>query len=160
MSLVVSDTSPIRALHHAGLVDVLRRLYGTVLVPPAVATELATPPPPFPGIDVRAFSFVVIRAPADARRVQQLLSVLDIGEAEAIALAIEVQTATLLIDEFAGRSVAAAAGVPHIGVLASWRAKTEGLIGAIRPLLDRLRIQLKFRVSNRLYEQYLQSVSE
>jgi predicted nucleic acid-binding protein len=157
MSLVVSDTSPLRALHHVGLVEVLRRLYGTVLVPPAVAAELVKPPAPFPGIDVRTFPFVVIRAPADAGRVQQLLSVLDAGEAEAI----EVRPATLLIDEFAGRSVAAAAGVPLIGVLGILaRAKTEGLIGAIRPLLDRLRSELKFRVSNQLYDQYLRSVSE
>jgi predicted nucleic acid-binding protein len=86
---------------------------------------------------------------------------LDIGEAEAIALAIELTPAILLIDEFAGRAVAAASGVPHIGVLGILaRAKNEGLIHAIRPLLDRLRAELRFRVSDQLYTQYLRSVAE
>jgi predicted nucleic acid-binding protein len=54
---------------------------------------------------------------------------LDIGEAEAIVLAIELGT-MLLIDEIDGRTAAAAAGVPFVGVLGVLaRAKRDGLIG-------------------------------
>ena len=44
MAVVVSDTSPIRALSHLGRVDLLRELFGTVLVPPAVDEELRNGP--------------------------------------------------------------------------------------------------------------------
>lgn len=43
MAVVVSDTSPIRALGHLGLIDLLRELYGEVLLPPAVDAELRNP---------------------------------------------------------------------------------------------------------------------
>ena len=33
MAIVVSDTSPIRALNHLGLVAILKQIYGRVLVP-------------------------------------------------------------------------------------------------------------------------------
>jgi predicted nucleic acid-binding protein len=86
---------------------------------------------------------------------------LDEGEAEAIALAIELRPTILLIDEYTGRTLAAAAGIPHIGVLGILaQAKTNGQISAVRPLLDRLRSELRFRVSNQLYQQYLRSVGE
>jgi predicted nucleic acid-binding protein len=41
--IVVSDTSPIRALAHLDLMDLLPALYSEVLIPPAVARELENP---------------------------------------------------------------------------------------------------------------------
>ena len=43
MSVVVSDTSPIRALKHLKLTSLLTQLFGEVLVPPGVADELRNP---------------------------------------------------------------------------------------------------------------------
>jgi predicted nucleic acid-binding protein len=56
MTLVVSDTSPIRALHFLAQITLLEQLFGTVIVPPAVAEELARPRAPFSAIDLSAFS--------------------------------------------------------------------------------------------------------
>ena len=39
MLVVVSDTSPIRALAHLGHLDILPRLFDTVVLPPAVAAR-------------------------------------------------------------------------------------------------------------------------
>lgn len=75
-------------------------------------------------------------------------------------LAVELG-ATLLIDEIEGRAAAAAAGVPFIGVLGVLsRAKREGLVDEVRPLLDRLRSELRFRIAQKLYEQFLQAIGE
>ena len=41
--IVVSDTSPVRALAHLDQLDLLRRLFEQVLIPPAVADELERP---------------------------------------------------------------------------------------------------------------------
>ncbi len=53
MPVVVSDTSPIRALAHLGLIDALAKLVGEVFVPPSVALELADPPASFRPIERR-----------------------------------------------------------------------------------------------------------
>src|SRR5689334_650360 len=44
MPVVVSDTSPVRALAHLNLLTVLPALFGRVLIPPIVQRELAYPP--------------------------------------------------------------------------------------------------------------------
>ena len=58
-ALVVSDTSPIRALAHLGRLDVLASLFDEVLIPPAVARELEFPRSGNP-IDPAAISHVTI----------------------------------------------------------------------------------------------------
>ena len=90
MAIVVSDTSPLRALAHLGHLDLLPALYKEVFVPPAVARELMQPPPNLPAVDVASLSSARIQTPSDPRRVQSFLQFLDAGEAEALALAIEL----------------------------------------------------------------------
>jgi predicted nucleic acid-binding protein len=46
MTVVVADSSPLNYLTLIGSVDVLRRLYGTVIVPQQVITELTDPAAP------------------------------------------------------------------------------------------------------------------
>jgi len=160
MAIVVSDTSPIRALYFLEQITLLEQLFGTTIVPPAVADELARPRPPFSSIDVSAFRSFEIRAPHDRQLVQTYVETIDAGEAEAIVLAIELK-ATLLIDEVAGRRAASAAGVPYMGVLGVLaRAKRERLISEVRPLLDKLRLELRFRIAQNLYDQFLKSIGE
>ena len=125
-----------------------------------VADELARPRPPFSGADVSAFPNFEIRTPHDQQLVQKYVEAIDTGEAQAIVLAIELK-ATLLIDEVAGRTAAAAAGVPYMGVLGVLSlAKHQRLISEVRPLLDRLRLELRFRIAQKLYDQFLKSIGE
>ncbi len=44
--LVVSDASPLNVLIRIGLVDVLERLFGRVVIPPVVAREMSHPQTP------------------------------------------------------------------------------------------------------------------
>jgi predicted nucleic acid-binding protein len=46
MTVVIADSSPLNCLTLTGTVDVLRRLYGTVLVPQQVIAELMDPAAP------------------------------------------------------------------------------------------------------------------
>ena len=59
MSLVISDTSPIRALEWVELLDLLPTLFGRVLVPPAVAAELQRR-----SIDIADHSFIEVSVPS------------------------------------------------------------------------------------------------
>src|SRR5438876_5034691 len=71
MSIVVSDTSPIRAFHFLRQISLLQRLFGAVIIPPAVANELIHPAHPFEPLDLSVIPFVEVRAPgATLRSVQ------------------------------------------------------------------------------------------
>lgn len=161
MSVVVSDTSPIRALEHLGLTWLLQRLYGEVLIPPAVAEELRDTAAGLPPLDWAGISGLRVQAPNDTARVIELLRELHRGESEAIALAIEVEAAALIVDERAARSVALSLGVRPIGVLGMLvRAKNEGLVAAVGPLMERLRAGIAFRISPVLWAEILRLAGE
>ncbi len=98
LQLVVSDTSPIRALASVGLLDLLPKIYDQILVPPAVARELVHVPSGGIAVDIDAFPFFSLRSPTDQNSVTRLKRDVDLGEAEAISLALEL-SALLLIDE-------------------------------------------------------------
>jgi hypothetical protein len=86
---------------------------------------------------------------------------LDAGEAEAIALAVEIEADWLLMDERLGRETARHFGrrcVGLVGILHS--AKQHGYLEALRPLLDQLRDVAGFRISPALYMQVLHDADE
>jgi predicted nucleic acid-binding protein len=102
--IVVADTSPFVVLIAIGHIDILPTLFKEVLIPPQVASELASPRRPQ---DVRAF----IAAPPSWLRVLASLSTetitgLAAGETAAIALAVEVQASRIIIDEYRARQAA------------------------------------------------------
>ncbi len=161
MAVVVSDTSPIRALSHLGRVDLLRELFGTVLVPPAVDEELRNPPTGLPLVDVRQMGFISIRAPRDGERVAELMRTLDPGESEALALALELGISVILIDEAAGRVAAVRLGLSPVGVLGTLvRAKQRGLIDSVGPLIEQVQGEIGFFVSQALRAEILRRAGE
>lgn len=86
---------------------------------------------------------------------------LDKGETDAILLAKIKNADLLIIDELNGRKVAIGLNLRIIGILGIIRdAKLEGLIQAIKPLLDDLRLKTTFRFSDILYEKLLLDAGE
>jgi len=158
--IIVSDTSPIRALGFLGLLPVLSELFEHVLVPPAVQAELLRSDARYSAIDLSNFGFVEIRAPQDTKRVEAFLQTLDLGESEALALAIEHDVRLILMDELRGRSIAAQVGIQPLGALGVLlRAKSRGLIDAVRPQIDRLD-ELEFYMTAQLKENVLRLAGE
>jgi predicted nucleic acid-binding protein len=119
--IVVSDTSAITSLLQIGRVELLSRIYSDVFIPEAVRDELLREHPSIP-------EFIRCQSASNRAEVQRLLAELDLGEAEAIILAKELKADELLIDETAGRRIAAREGV---NVIACWefcsKQKDEGL---------------------------------
>ena len=69
----------------------------------------------------------------------ELGQLLDLGEAEAIALAEQLDARFLLIDEAAGRKIARRRGVPLTGVAGViLSAKASGAVDAVRPIIEEM----------------------
>jgi predicted nucleic acid-binding protein len=86
---------------------------------------------------------------------------LDAGEANAIALALELQADDLLIDERLGRQEAVRLGLSIIGILGILLvAKKRSLIPQVQPVMDALINQAGFHVSPQLYQRVLDLAQE
>jgi hypothetical protein len=93
--------------------------------------------------------------------VQALRQDLDAGEAEAIALALEVEAELLSMDERLGRESAHHFGLHYIGLIGVLiEAKHKGLISAVKPYLDALRDRAGFRLATALDERVLRDQGE
>ena len=90
-----------------------------------------------------------------------MLQDLDLGEAEAIALALDLGANYILMDEAAGRSIALSYNVQPIGVLGILlKAKQKGMITSVTDLMDSLRLEANFYVDTALYEYVKRAAGE
>lgn len=162
--IVVSDTSPLSGLAIVGYLCLLKQLYQRVLIPPAVLDELVRGGEDDERIAlVLSLDWIEIQQPTNSQLVETLESDcnLDRGEAEAIALAVELGADELLIDERLGRREALRLGLSITGLLGILLvAKRRELVKAIRPVMDDLIAQAGFRVSNQLYIEVLEAAAE
>lgn len=139
MLKVVSNTTPVLSLLKIGRLEILRELYGEILVPQAVFEEIEAGKNKLFYQDLSLISWVKIEEVQNKNSLAYFLD-LDKGEAEAIALAVETNADLLIIDEKLGRFHAKHAGLKitgTIGVLL--KAKSHGIIQQIQPLLIELR---------------------
>lgn len=160
--IVVSNTSPIFYLSTIGQLDLLRQLYDEILIPTAVFNEITN----VGNTDISArvvpeLSWIKTQSAADLALVRRLSKELDPGEAEAIALAVELKADRLLIDERLGRSAALRLGLKITGVLGILvAAKRNNLIQEVKPVLDILIDQVGFWIDEQLYTEVLLAVDE
>ncbi|MBE7500776.1 MAG: DUF3368 domain-containing protein [Verrucomicrobiales bacterium] len=160
--IVVADTSVLINLCAVRHGDLVCRLFREVLIPPEVASEfarLAASVPRFSGLKLP----VGIRLQAAASPVPavQAKAGLDPGEAAALSLAVEIHADAVLVDERRGYEVAIQLGLRAIGLLGLLlQAKSIGIVPAVRPVLDALRHDAGFWLSERLREQVLKIAGE
>jgi len=160
--IVVADTSVILNLAFVGQEHLLTRLFGEVLIPPAVHAEflrLTSAPGRFAGLILPPSlqTRPAIAIPASLREDQRL----DAGETEALALALELHADFVLMDEAAGRQVALQHGLVPIGVLGLLvEGKRKGLVPAVAPILRTLVEQVRFRASQSLLRETLRLANE
>lgn len=158
---VVSNSSALINLARIGL-TLLRELFGVLIVPDAVWQEVVVEGAGQPGADEIGSADWIQRQPVmNIQLVQALQQDLDGGEAEAIALALEIGAEMLLMDEKLGRETARHLGLRYIGLIGTLvMAKRKGLIGAVKPHLDMLRDIAGFRVDAALYAHVLKDQNE
>lgn len=135
--LIVADTGPLIALARVEQLDVLPALFQQVWLTPTVLAECEARPDRGEGRHIRATleaGRFALLAPRDALPALGI----DPGETSALALALE-QSAGVLMDDKAGRSVAQKLGVAVIGTVGVLvLAKRRSLLPRLRPLLESL----------------------
>jgi hypothetical protein len=161
----VSDSSPLIHLAATGRLELLRHYFGEVIIPPAVWHEVVEQGGGREGVAeivaAHDAGWIRIVPPHDRLRIRELEQDLHSGEAESIALALELQPDVLLLDETEARRIAQAGNIPVtgcIGVLL--RAKSDKKIRSLRAELDRLQRKGNFWISKPLYRQILISAGE
>ncbi len=160
--LVVSDTSVLISLCRINADNLLLALFDEVWIPPAVADE-------FIGLVAREYLFRGLAIPSwvkcsSAREVAAEVIAcgpLDRGESEALTLAIHLHADLVLIDEIAGREAASRLGLKRTGIAGVLlRAKDEGLIPAVAPVLEDLRSEARFWINAVLEAEVLRLAGE
>jgi predicted nucleic acid-binding protein len=160
--IVVSDTSPLSCLIKTKNLFLLERLFGEIIVPPAVYRE--TLELKSFKIDLSEFesaSWIKKYSPQNLDKLKDKLSSLDEGEAEAIALAIELKANLILIDERGGFNKARELGLAATGLLGVVLfAKEKGIITSGKQLIDQFISEGGMWVGPNLYKQVIQSLNE
>ncbi|MCS6903485.1 MAG: DUF3368 domain-containing protein [Candidatus Bipolaricaulota bacterium] len=160
MKPIVADSDPLIAFVRIERLELLKKLYNQILIPPAVAKEIAPP-------DVRKKNLIVLQAHPwisvqelqDPQMLNMVSARLGEGERAAIALAYE-QDLELFTDDAEARKEAQRLGIPVFGSLAALLdAKERGFIPKVKPLLDAL-VKKGFWISPKLYQDVLTSAGE
>ena len=160
--MVVSNTSPLTNLAAIGQFNLLQALYREIRIAESVWQELHACGQAWPGgAEVDAASWVTHGTAQNGALVTALRQDLDAGEAESIALAVELKADLLLLDEKEGRHHAGRLNVRVMGTVGVLlQAKQNGLLPAVRPALDALRQTASFYLSQAVYAQVLKLTGE
>jgi predicted nucleic acid-binding protein len=136
--IVVADTSPINYLILIKEIDILPKMYGSVVVPQTVREELVRASAPQL---VRSWVdhlpiWLEVRSPVAVP--DSSLAKLDAGERDAITLATELHADQLIVDDREGRREAERRGIPVIGTLGVLREAATLKLLDIRVAAERL----------------------
>ncbi len=147
---IISDTSCFILLNNIGELELLQKTYGQIITTIEIATEYGEPLP----------DWVEIKSAKD-KNIQQILELqLDIGEASAIALALEIPESLIILDDLKARKVAEKLNINFTGTLGVIiKAKLKGIITSIKPLLLKMG-QTNFRISDDIEREALKEANE
>lgn len=158
--IVVSDASPLIALATIDQLEILRELYSAIVIPQAVVQEITVKGPGGPGyINVNATEWISVKPAKNISKYESLS--LGKGETEAIALTLEINADLLILDEVKARREASKLGIKFVGILGILiEAKAKGVIDQVKPILESLRDDAGFWISQSLIDHVLSSVGE
>lgn len=161
---VVSNTSPLLNLAIIGHLSLMHEQFGEIFIPQAVLEELQVEEG-LPGSqsmrEATEKGWLQVKEVKDHRFVKVLQADLDKGEAEAIALALQVKVKWVILDEREGRRVAKSLGLKVIGVLGILlKAQREGKLPSLQKTMEDLRSKAGFHIGKELFSNVLREVGE
>ena len=139
-STIISDASCFVLLSKIDSIELHKDVYGNVITTPEVEAEVRFTLP----------GWVTIQAAESRTMVNELALQVDLGEASAIALALETPGSTLILDDLKARKLAEHLGLDMTGTIGViLKAKIDNKIPAIAPLLSAIR-RTNFRLSQQV----------
>jgi len=158
---VVCNSSTLIALARIGHLDILQEQVDVLVIPRAVYEDVVIKGIGKPGAaDVKEAGWIDKGEAVDRESVQELNTILDLGESEATVLAKEIKADMIILDEEKAREIAISKGLKVIGLVAFLiYAKEKGWIMEVKPLLDELKVK-GFFMGEDLYSDVLQKVKE
>lgn len=147
---IIADTSCFIILSNIKELDLLKRVYGTIITTPDIVREFAEELP----------DWILIRSPKDQQKQKTLELKVDRGEASAITLALEIPGSTVILDDLPARILAEQLGVSITGTVGVIiKAKLDRIIPSIKPLLNKIK-QTNFRITPALEALALKEANE
>lgn len=148
--IIISDTSCFIILSNIGELEILHKVYGSILTTFDIAKEFGEPLP----------DWVEVLNVTDKYRQQLLEMQIDKGESSAIALALETPDSTIILDDYKERKIAAQLGINYTGTIGVIiKAKLNGVIPSIKPIIEKIK-QTNFHLSVDIELQALKEAKE
>jgi len=149
-NIIISDTSCLIALTQINQLDLLKDLYGTVVITPEIASEFKN--------KKTLPDWIKIKNAENTELVKTINQHLDIGESTAIALANETKNSLLIIDDDKGRKYALSMGLLITGTIGVLRqAYDRGFVESPEKalgLINKLKEKSHFRISEKVMQNF------
>jgi predicted nucleic acid-binding protein len=147
---IIADSSCLILLDKIEELELLKKLFGKVIITSIIAEEFGTPLP----------EWISIKN-AENKNYQNILELsVDRGEASAIALAVEQSDCLLILDDQKARRLAAELNLKYTGTIALLvEAKLKGYIISVRPIINKIR-KTNFHLTPQLEKKILKSAGE
>jgi predicted nucleic acid-binding protein len=127
---VIADTSCFIVLEKINELSLLNKIYREVITTPEIATEFKKPLPDRISI-IETKNKLVQR---------ELKAKIDVGEASAIALGLEIPNCSIILGDLKARKIAASLKLDFTGTLGVIvKAKQLNLIDSVKPIILKLR---------------------
>ena len=161
MRRVIVNSTPLIVLAHIGNLDLLRQIYGEIVIPQAVYDEVTQKNDVASSALKSALSWIKVISINDTDKYAMYKAKLHAGEVEVMILAQEEPRADLvIIDDNTAKKTAKYLRLSvtgTIGVLL--KAKSEGYIDAVAPLIDKIKDN-GFYISDNIVDIALKQANE
>ena len=161
MRKVVVNTTPLIALSHVGQLDILKKLYGEIIIPKAVYRELSAKTESIckKAVD-RSLEWIRVENIKNQMAKTMYKTQLHDGEVEVMILSKEIAADVVIIDDANAKKHAKYLGLPVTGTLGVLiKAKREGHINELKPILHQM-AENGIYISKSLIELCLKQVGE
>ncbi|BBO16415.1 nucleic acid-binding protein [Candidatus Brocadia pituitae] len=158
--IVIVNTSPIYYLHRLDCLDILKKLYGKIIIPQAVVNELEAGKRVGEDVpEIRKYEWMTVKE-VNVHAFINIITDLGHGEAEVLALACEERDALVIVDDALARRIAKLRGLRLTGTAGVFlKAKAENHITEINPFLNKMK-DIGFYLTGNLISEILRIAGE